>query len=829
MSPSFTVCNRRLQVTGIALWAVLMVATACAAAGAEISNPHGVAVVIGNRTYAGEGVPKVAYAHRDAKAFRRFVLGVLGFNPSNVIHLRDATQAKMMAIFGSVHSGPGKIERYLDHHVGSDVVVFYSGHGVPGLRDGRGYLLPVDADPDRPELNGYPIDLLYENLGKLEAARSVQVYLDACFSGESPQGKFANSGLSVDVQAALPERLGTKITVLAAASGQEVASWDHNARHGLFSHHLLDALYGAADVDDDKRVTAEEVKDYLDDNMTPAALQDFGRVQHANLTGARTAVLAQAERDEGIPSRPLVHEAAEIFSEALDEVQRIKDGGLRDVALGIIAEARAKAGDIQGALASARSINDKTLRARSLDRIVGVQVIAEDIQGTAWSISEALATARSIEVEGFRSSAVSRIVKLQIATGEFQNALITARAIENTSEREEAIRQIVVAQATAGDVEGALNAARNFNSELNRAGALSSVAGILVSVGDILRAGDIARRFEVEMLRSIIFSRIAMAQADAGDFEGALTTAQNTKRRDSRTLSHIAEAQANDGDVQGAITTARSIKSELSRTVTFISVARVLAAAGDIDGAMSVTQSIESEHSRGEAFSHIAGMLANAGNVQDALRIALRIKAQSHRAAALGRIAIAQAEGDDTRGALATVRNIIEAEGRRDEALTHIVKAQADVGNFRGSLSTVWRIEGEPRRAEALGYIAEARANVGEIQDALSAAWSIEDKYRRVAVLTHIATERAAAGDFPGALDIAGGIQDKRFHAGALKEIAAAWARLGNIQGALDLARGIGFELSRIEALSHIAVADSVPETSAIATSRSVWREGEVQ
>ena len=44
----------------------------------------------------------------------------------------------------------------------SSARVFYSGHGVPGGNDGRGYLLPVDADPKAAENDGYPIDLLYE-------------------------------------------------------------------------------------------------------------------------------------------------------------------------------------------------------------------------------------------------------------------------------------------------------------------------------------------------------------------------------------------------------------------------------------------------------------------------------------------------------------------------------------------------------------------------------------------------------------------------------------------------------------------------------------------
>ena len=44
-----------------------------------------------------------------------------------------------------------------------------------------------------------------------------------------------------------------RLVVLTAASGTEVASWDDEARHGMFTHHLLDALYGQGDADGDGR------------------------------------------------------------------------------------------------------------------------------------------------------------------------------------------------------------------------------------------------------------------------------------------------------------------------------------------------------------------------------------------------------------------------------------------------------------------------------------------------------------------------------------------------------------------------------------------------
>ena len=285
-------------VTVAAMFAPLSLARA------EFANPHGVAVIIGNKTYRTERVPEVDFAHRDAEAFRRFVLDVLGFDPGNVIDLRDATQAQMEDAFGNERSHEGRVWRYLHPRHGSDVVVYYSGHGVPGLDDGRGYLLPVDADPDSAKINGYPLDVLYANLGKLEAAKSARLYLDACFSGESDRGMLIRSASPVYVQASLPAAVADKLTVLAAASGEEVASWDEEAGHGLFTHHLLDALYGKGDLDGDGQVTAAEAKTYLDDTMTIAARRAYGRHQNANLNGAVGIVLARAEAGGAFPPRP---------------------------------------------------------------------------------------------------------------------------------------------------------------------------------------------------------------------------------------------------------------------------------------------------------------------------------------------------------------------------------------------------------------------------------------------------------------------------------------------------------------------------------------------
>jgi flagellar motor protein MotB len=259
---------------------------------AKAENIDGVAVIIGNRSY-GESVPAVEFAHNDADAMKEFVVNVLGYREGNIIDLRDATQAELFSAFGNEKNHKGKVWR-LVRPSESDVVVFYSGHGVPGLTDRRGYLLPVNADPHAPELNGYPIDVLYQNLARI-GARSVTVYIDACFSGDTPKGLLIRATSGISIVPRIPKDIGD-LTILTAARGDQMASWDEEEKLGLFTRYLLNGLYGAADSDrygnGDGQVTASEVKTYLDREMTYAARRNFGREQNATVLSHNNMVLA---------------------------------------------------------------------------------------------------------------------------------------------------------------------------------------------------------------------------------------------------------------------------------------------------------------------------------------------------------------------------------------------------------------------------------------------------------------------------------------------------------------------------------------------------------
>jgi len=276
-------------------WLIALAIVPClfAALPAMAETPDGVAVVIGNRAYRNPHVPTVDYAQRDAESFHRYLVEIQGYRAGNIIDLRDATQADMEAALGNGRSIQGRLWQ-LVRPGQSDVTVFFSGHGAPGLQDREGYLLPSDADPEKPEINGFPIEVLIENLSKL-GARSTTVYLDACFSGETPKGALLRSSSAISIVPKEPV-VPSGLVMLTAGHSDQVASWDQHGRHGLFTEYLLDGLYGKADRppygNGDGKVTAREAKAYLDDVMTYAARREFGRTQNASLYGEETQVLS---------------------------------------------------------------------------------------------------------------------------------------------------------------------------------------------------------------------------------------------------------------------------------------------------------------------------------------------------------------------------------------------------------------------------------------------------------------------------------------------------------------------------------------------------------
>lgn len=188
-------------------------------------------IAIGNENYS--LVPKVAFANNDMNIFAQYCQKTLGIPMQNIRKYKDAT-------FGSMLSALNDIKDIADAYNGDmNVIFYYAGHGIPNEKDQTAYLLPTDADGKSTEVC-FPLARLYKELGELNA-KSVIVFMDACFSGAQRGNGMLASARGVAIKAKEQKPMG-KLVVLTAASGEETAYPFKEKGHGLFTYFLLKKL-----------------------------------------------------------------------------------------------------------------------------------------------------------------------------------------------------------------------------------------------------------------------------------------------------------------------------------------------------------------------------------------------------------------------------------------------------------------------------------------------------------------------------------------------------------------------------------------------------------
>jgi hypothetical protein len=213
------------------------------------------AIVIGINRY--DKAPHLNYAVNDARSVAA-ALPKLGFAAVKMLLDDEATKAEFERVIYGDLKGKMKPEDRL--------FVFFAGHGITvSLPRGgeEGYLLPVDGDPDRPELTAIPMDEV-RKLGRRVNARHVFVAIDSCFSGFAISRAAGDATQTdADLIAALEEPVVQVMT--AGRKGQQAAE---ESGHGLFTRRLLEGLGGLADRDRRGFVTVTQLAAWLSPRVT---------------------------------------------------------------------------------------------------------------------------------------------------------------------------------------------------------------------------------------------------------------------------------------------------------------------------------------------------------------------------------------------------------------------------------------------------------------------------------------------------------------------------------------------------------------------------------
>ena len=194
-------------------WMIVLLVAAVAVAHAEPSRR---ALVVGNDSYAGNGLKN---ARNDATGVAD-ALKSIGYSTTLVL---DANQKAL------AHA----VDEFSDSIEAGDIVVFYyAGHGFQLA--GENYLVPTDfvvGTPEEAKHNAYPLSSLLERLTAHGALTQV-VILDACrdnpfLGSRSTRGGWASLGTSA----------GTFLAF--GTSPGSTASDDPSQPHGLFTLSLL--------------------------------------------------------------------------------------------------------------------------------------------------------------------------------------------------------------------------------------------------------------------------------------------------------------------------------------------------------------------------------------------------------------------------------------------------------------------------------------------------------------------------------------------------------------------------------------------------------------
>ena len=221
------------------------------------------AVIIGNEKYHNE--KDVPYAENDAKIFMEYFKQTIGIPEKQIKYVPNAT-------LNGIRMAIKWLSQAMEVSGGKGQAFFYfAGHGLPDETTKSPFLLPVDGIATDPE-SAYSLEKLYSEFNKMSAHR-ITIFLDACFSGVTREGKMLASARGVAIKAK-PVNLQGNMIVFSAAQGDEASYSFKEQHHGLFTYFLLRKLQETKG-----DVSLGELADYLRNEVKRQSFTENNKVQ----------------------------------------------------------------------------------------------------------------------------------------------------------------------------------------------------------------------------------------------------------------------------------------------------------------------------------------------------------------------------------------------------------------------------------------------------------------------------------------------------------------------------------------------------------------------
>ncbi len=228
------------------------------------------ALLVGSNV-APPGLVPLRYAHSDAQKMRDVLVELGGVQAKDAILLLDPSAEALKASLESLRS---------ETHNSEEVIFYYSGHANQKGLHLQGGDLPLS------EIRAFLKD---------ETKQVRVAILDSCESGAMTQVKGGTMRPGVDIQWA--HEPAVKGAVLITSSTAEEASVERDDLGGsLFSHFFVSGLRGAADSNQDRKVTLQEAYSYSYEHTLARSTESRTGLQHPTyeyqITGQKQLVIS---------------------------------------------------------------------------------------------------------------------------------------------------------------------------------------------------------------------------------------------------------------------------------------------------------------------------------------------------------------------------------------------------------------------------------------------------------------------------------------------------------------------------------------------------------
>lgn len=246
------------------------------------------AVVIGISDYQDDKIPDLKYADKDAEAFAQYLKSSAGGAlPADHIMLLTNQQATT----GAIASAMDWV--IADSKEGDKAIIYFSGHGDVETRTKfqRGFLLTHDSPPSNYLAGAFALIFLQDIISTL-SDEGIQVIMisDACRAGKLAGSEIGGAQATA---ANLSKQFANEIKILSCQPNEfslEGKQW--GGGRGAFSFHLIDALTGMADGNEDFKVNLLEVNRYLEE-VVP--METDPHMQIPMTVGSKGTVLAYVD------------------------------------------------------------------------------------------------------------------------------------------------------------------------------------------------------------------------------------------------------------------------------------------------------------------------------------------------------------------------------------------------------------------------------------------------------------------------------------------------------------------------------------------------------